>query len=182
MTRLFVAIDLPPALKAALIGLGGGVPGANWVDEEGMHLTLRFIGEVDGLLFRDIRQALGDVLVDPFDLVLEGVGTFPPRGTPTVLWAGVEKHETLLSLKHKIDGTLASLGIEPEGRKYSPHITLARLKDAPMSHLGDFLVQHARLKTEPFEVNEFHLFSSTLTSNGPIYEIEETYSLLDDED
>lgn len=179
MYRLFVAIELPEWVKAELSGLSFGLPNANWVPDEQLHLTLRFIGEVDKVQFEEIAQALTEVQLDPFDLVLEGIGTFPPRGTPRVLWVGVEKSEPLLQLRHRVDSALGQAGVPPEGRKFSPHITLARLKDAPMSRLGPFLTGHALFKLEPFEIEEFHLFSSQLTSKGAIHTLEETYSLLD---
>lgn len=182
MYRLFVAIDLPEHIKAELDMLEIGMPGANWVAEEQRHITLRFIGEVDGSTMREIKSALQDIEVEPFDLLLEGVGHFPPRGTPTVLWAGIEKHETLIRLRNKIENTIVQLGFEPEKRKFSPHITLARLRNAPIQAIGAFLTQHAQFKTEPFDVTEFQLFSSQLTPKGPIYTIEETYSLLDSEE
>lgn len=180
MYRLFVAIELPEWVKAELSGLSFGLPNTNWVPDEQLHLTLRFIGEVDKVQFEEIAQALTEVQLDPFDLVLEGVGTFPPRGTPTVLWVGVEKSEPLLQLRRRVDSALNQAGVPPEGRKFSPHITLARLKDAPMSRLGPFLTGHALYKLEPFEIEEFHLFSSQLTSKGAIHTLEETYSLLED--
>ncbi len=177
MNRLFVAIDLPETLKADLSLLGSGVPGARWVSDDQLHLTLCFIGEVDGLLYRDIKKALFDVNTEPFLLTLKGVGTFPPRGQPTVLWVGLEKSEPLLRLQRKVQSMLQQVGIEPEGRKYSPHITLARLTDTPISRLADFLTGNALYQAEPFEVTEFQLYSSVLSSHGPTYYIEETYPL-----
>ncbi len=177
MYRLFVALDLPEDIRGELALISSGVPGARWLDDEQLHLTLRFIGEVDGLLYRDIKKALFDVSAEPFELSLKGVGTFPPRGQPTVLWVGLEKSEALLSLHRKIESILRQIGLEPEARKYSPHITLAYLKDAPMSRLGAFLTEYALFQTAPFEVTEFQLYSSTLTSKGAVYQIEESYSL-----
>lgn len=182
MYRLFVAIDLPDSIKAELDMLEVGMPGINWVSEEQRHLTLRFIGEVDGEAFREIKAALREVEVEPFDLLLEGVGHFPPRGQPTVLWAGVEKNESLIRLRNKIENTIVQLGFEAEKRKFSPHITLARLRNAPLPAIGAFITRHAQFKTEPFDITEFQLFSSQLTSKGPIYTVEEVYSLLDDDD
>lgn len=175
--RLFVAIDLPENIRAYLAQMSFGLPGARWVEDEQIHLTLSFIGEVDKLLYQDIKKALFEVQIDPFDLALKGVGHFPPKGQPTVLWVGVEKSEPLLSLYHKVESILRQLGVETDRRKYSPHITLARLKDTPINRLGEFLTQHALFETEPFDVTEFHLYSSTLTQRGSIYAIEETYPL-----
>ena len=180
MYRLFVAIELPPQIKAHLAQLSFGLPGARWTDDDQMHLTLRFIGEVDRFLFDDIRKNLFEVQFDPFDLVLEGVGCFPTRGKPQVLWAGVERSEPLVSLRNRVERVVAQTGVEPEGRKFSPHITLARLKDTPQSHLNEYLAEHISFQTEPFEVEEFHLYSSVLTSKGAIHEKEETYSFYEE--
>jgi RNA 2',3'-cyclic 3'-phosphodiesterase len=182
MHRLFVAIDLPDHIKAELDMMEVGMPGVNWVSEESRHITLFFIGEVDGGLYREIQNALYDVTIDPFDLVLEGVGHFPPRGEPTVLWVGVEKNESLIRLRNRVENALVGLGIEPDKRKYAPHVTLARLRNAPISGIGAFLTRHAQFKTEPFDVTEFQLFSSKLTSKGAVYTVEEVYSLEEPED
>jgi RNA 2',3'-cyclic 3'-phosphodiesterase len=179
MYRLFVAIELPEWVKAELAGLSFGLPGAHWVPDDQLHLTLRFIGEVDRVQFEEIGQALTEVQIDPFDLALEGVGTFPPRGKPTVLWVGLEKSEPLLQLRRRVESALVQVGLPPEGRKFSPHITLARLKDVPLNRLGEFLMGHALFKLAPFEIKEFHLFSSQLTQKGAIHTLEATYSLLD---
>ncbi|MDB5081170.1 MAG: 2-5 ligase [Chloroflexi bacterium] len=179
MYRLFVAIELPEWVKAELSGLSFGLPGAHWVPDDQLHLTLRFIGEVDRFQFEEIARALSEVQIDPFDLALEGVGTFPPRGKPNVLWVGIEKSEPLLQLHRRVEKALVQVGVEPEKRKFSPHITLARLKDAPLNRLGEFLMGHSLFKVEPFEIEEFHLFSSQLTSKGAIHTLEATYSLLD---
>ncbi|HEX2912294.1 MAG TPA: RNA 2',3'-cyclic phosphodiesterase [Chloroflexia bacterium] len=178
MYRLFVAIDLPESVRAMLSRLCFGVPGARWTPDEQFHLTLRFIGEADPLLYRDIKKALGEVFVDPFELTLKGVGHFPPRGRPNVLWVGIEKNETLVKLRNRVENALVQTGVEPEGRKFSPHITLARLKDTPINRVGDFLTENALFQAGPFPVNEFYLYSSVLTSKGAHHTVEETYSLL----
>ncbi len=181
MYRLFVAIDLPESLKERLAGLDYGLPGANWVHPDQLHLTLRFIGEVDGLIYRDIKKALFDVWVEPFVLTLAGVGHFPPHGRPQVLWVGLEKSEPLQQLHNRTENMLRQVGVAPEGRKFSPHITLARLKDAPIGRVGAFLTENSLFQAGPLEVNEFHLYSSQLTARGAHHYREESYSLLDGE-
>ena len=177
MYRLFVAIDLPSEVAAQLQGLCCGVPGARWVQPEQMHLTLRFIGEVDGGVFRDIKEGLAGITAPVFSLQVKGLGFFPPRKTPRVLWAGIAPVEEVSGLRNRIENRLIGMGLEPEGRKYSPHITLARLHDTPPARLGRFLAGNSLFATEPFLVSEFHLYSSQLTAKGAFHAIEASYSL-----
>ena len=110
MFRLFVAIDLPPEIKEKLLAIGGGVPGARWLTAAQLHLTLKFVGEVDGGVFNDVINALGEVASEPFELTLKGVGHFPPRRDPEVLWVGVAKNERLVQLRNRIESALAEDG------------------------------------------------------------------------
>ena len=178
MYRLFVAIDLPPDIAAQVQGLCYGVPGARWVQPEQMHLTLRFIGEVDGGVFRDIKEGLADIETGGFALQVKGLGFFPPRKTPRVLWAGVAPVEEVSGLRKRIDNVLLGLGLGPEGRKFSPHISLARLHDTPLARLSRFLAGNSLFATEAFPVSEFHLYSSELTAKGAFHAIEASYPLL----
>jgi 2'-5' RNA ligase len=178
MFRLFVAIDLPPEIVAQLQELCYGVPGARWVQPAQMHLTLRFIGEVDGGVFRDIKEGLADIETEGFALQVKGLGFFPPRKTPRVLWAGIAPVEEVSGLRRRIDNVLLGLGLGPEGRKFSPHITLARLQETPLARLGLFLAGNSLFATPEFPVSEFHLYSSQLTAKGAFHTIEASYSLL----
>lgn len=177
MPRLFVAIDLPESAGDRLSSICCGLPGARWVEPDQMHLTLRFIGDVDSTVFKDVREALTAVHGDPFPLQLEGIGFFPPRGLPRVVWVGIKKSEQLVQLRNRIESVLVRAGLEPEGRKYSPHITLARLKNTPASKIGAFLAHNGLFMTEEFMVNEFLLYSSVLNSKGAKHYIEEGYPL-----
>jgi 2'-5' RNA ligase len=154
-----------------------GIPGARWVALDQLHLTVRFIGEVDGALFLDIKNTLEEVSISPFDIQLKGVGHFPPRGAPRVIWVGLEKSEPVQLLRKKIDGALLKIGLEPEGRKFSPHITLARLKNTPLQKVADFLSGNGLFSQEPFQIDDFKLYSSTLTPKGAIHKVERVYSL-----
>jgi len=177
MYRLFVAIDLPPDIVARLQGLCFGMPGARWVEAAQMHLTLRFIGEVDGGVFRDIKEGLAGIKAPAFSLQVKGLGVFPPRKTPRVLWAGLAPVEPVSGLRSRIENLLVGTGLAPEGRKYSPHITLARLHDTPLVRLSRFLAGNGLFATEAFPVSEFHLYSSELTSKGAFHTIEASYPL-----
>ena len=179
MPRLFIAVDLPEEIRNNLGKISFGIPGARWVDPLQIHLTVRFVGEVNGTTFLDIKAALEQVKFSPFSLTLKGVGHFPPRGKPRVLWVGIEQSQALQSLKKKIDLTLARVGLEPEGRKFSPHITLARLKNSPIQKVANFLAGNGLFNQEPFEVMDFKLYSSTLTPKGAIHRVEKVYPLSD---
>ncbi|KPK27399.1 MAG: 2'-5' RNA ligase [Desulfobacterales bacterium SG8_35_2] len=178
MPRLFIAVDLPDKIKENLKSMAFGIPGAKWVSPEQLHLTVRFIGEVDGALFSDIKNILDEVNSAAFSLQLKGVGYFPPRGAPRVLWIGLEKSEPLQLLKKKIDTKLLRVGVEPEGRKFSPHITLARLKKSPVHKIANFLSGNGLFSQEPFQVEDFKLYSSILTSKGAYHKVERIYPLI----
>ncbi len=177
MHRLFVAIDFSEQVKEDLSRLCFGLPGARWVPTDQLHLTLRFIGEVDGALFLDIREALNDISAEKFSLSLKGLGHFPPRKTPRVLWVGIERNEQMVRLRNRIEAALVKLGLEPEKRKFSPHVTLGRLKNAPLSKVTRFLGASGMFAAGPCEISQFCLYSSTLTPKGAIHQIEAAYPL-----
>jgi 2'-5' RNA ligase len=177
MPRLFIAVDLPKAATESLHALSFGIPGAKWVRPEQLHLTVRFIGDVDGGLFHDIRDILAGVARGPFSLQLKGVGCFPPRGAPRVLWVGLEKSEELQRLRREIDTMLLQTGLDPEKRKFSPHITLARLKNSPVQKVMNFLAGNNLFRLDPFQVEDFRLYSSTLTPKGAYHRVERVYPL-----
>ncbi len=183
MPRLFVAIDFPDAVNRRLAGLCGGVPGARWLPPEQLHLTLRFIGEVEGGAFADIAEALSKIRAAPFTVRLAGVGHFPPRGQPRVLWAGVEdgpRHLGLADLNRQIEARLRGLGLEPDRRNFAPHVTLARLKQVKLGRVRDFLAHHGDFITGSVAIDEFHLYSSTLGARGAVHVIEASYALQGD--
>ncbi len=177
MPRLFIAIDIPETLRTLLHTMGRGIPGARPVGTDQIHLTLRFIGEVDGGLAEDIREALADIRTGPFALTVHGVGHFPPRGAPRVLWAGLDPSDELLLLRNRIERRLIACGLAPEPRKFSPHITLARLKGSPLRRVGEFLAGNSLLHPDGFTVDHFLLYSSRLIKSGAVHTIEGHYPL-----
>ena len=177
MIRLFIAIEMPVAIKAEIAGLGRSIPQARPVPDEQLHLTLKFIGEVEGSRLLDIQDALTEISRPQFTIGLYGVGTFPPRGIPRILWVGVHPVEPLLALRQTIESKLAEIAIPREKQKYSPHLTLARLNNSPLRHLQQFLAGNAMLRTPEFTVTAFNLYKSQLTRNGAIHSIIETYGL-----
>ena len=173
MLRLFVGIGLPPDLKLRISLLCTGVPKARWVDAGNFHLTLRFIGEVDEGVASDIDAALLRLSAPRFSLALAGVGQFGTR----MLWFGVEKNPVLLQLQAKVESALQRAGIPPEGRRYTPHVTLARLRQPLGPRVPAFLAEHALFRAPPFDVDRFSLIASYLTKNGAIYEDQADYPL-----
>lgn len=174
--RLFVAIRLPPPVRRLLAARMGGIGGARWQDEEQLHLTLRFIGEVDRHGARDVHAALGAVHHPPFTIALDGFGTFERRGRIETIWAGVTPHAPLGTLHNKIDRAVARAGIAPDRRAFMPHVTLARLGRAA----GDpraFLKQAGGLSSPLFTVDGFALHESVLTPGGAIHSVLERYAL-----
>jgi 2'-5' RNA ligase len=174
--RLFVGIEFPPELKLRLSLLSTGIPGARWVDPGNLHLTLRFIGEVGRDVAADIDDALGRLRARRFTLQLAGTGVFG-GDRPRALWVGVEREPELVSLRGKIEQALIRIGLEPEPRKFAPHVTLARLRDPALDQLGDFLAAHARFRAAPLPVEHFSLIASFPTKAGSIYEDQADYPL-----
>lgn len=177
MLRLFVAIPLPAPVRRALTGISTGVPGARWTQPDNLHLTLRFIGEVPEPEARDIADVLSLVDGRPFAARLKGVGQFGDRKRAHVLWAGVEAGPELQLLRGRIENRLARVGVDPEGRKFTPHVTLARLKSTPLDWVGRYIFDNGRFETPSFEVSEFALFSSHLGQAGAIHTVEADYPL-----
>ena len=176
MHRLFVAIRPPAAVRTRLLGLMGGVSGARWLADDQLHLTLRFIGEVDRHLARDVDAALSSVHHPRFSIGLDGIGAFDRRGEPATLWAGVAPHEPLRALHKKVDQALLRVGVEPDRRAYMPHVTLARLPRGS-GPVGSLVERSGGLAGPLFAVEEFRLYESSLTPEGPIYEVVERYRL-----
>jgi 2'-5' RNA ligase len=174
--RLFVAIALPDDVAQSLALLQAGVPGARWQTRDQLHLTLRFIGEVDGREAAAIDDALASISAPAFLLELKGVGSFGGK-CPHALWVGVAANEALHHLQRKIESALQRIGLEAEGRKYTPHISLAKLKGMQNGRVMDFLADHALYASAPFAVDAFILYSSKLTPNGSIYRAEKSYPL-----
>ena len=174
--RLFVALALPDDVAQSLAALQTGVPGARWMTRDQMHLTLRFIGEADGRDRAAIDDALATISAPGFSVELKGVGSFGGK-RPHALWAGVAANEALHHLQRKIESALQRSGLEADGRKYTPHVSLAKLKGTPHGAVMDFLTDHALYASAPFSVGGFILYSSLLTPNGSIYRAEKAYRL-----
>jgi len=173
--RLFIAAEVPEDVKheaAALRDRMGHMPGIKWVEKGNMHLTLRFLGEVEERAAAGVRQALRGVSFQPFEARAAGFGAFPSESRPRVLWIGLEPADRISSLHGSIDAALLPLGFPPDDR-FSPHMTIGRVRDS--GDAGDLagkireLKQSASQLGKPFQVAGFVLKSSTLTPRGPVY-------------
>ena len=176
MPRLFTGLEIPRHIGESLSIMRGGLPGARWIDPQNYHLTLRFIGDIDDALARDIAGLLGRVQRRPFDLRLDGLTSFGGR-KPRALVAAATVIAPLLELQAEQERLLQRLGLEPEGRKYIPHVTLARLRETSSHQVADYLSARAHYRSATFEVPRFVLFSSRASVGGGPYIVEEVYPL-----
>lgn len=177
MIRLFVALPLPEDTREALSDLAGGIPGARWTPPENYHLTLRFIGEVEPWRAEEVDEALAAIRARPFDLALAGVGTFEKGGRVSALWVGAERSEALGHLQAKVETALQRIGLEPERRRFAPHVTLARTERAETHKLVAWVQAHSLFRLPPVRVEEFTLYSSRLGKDAAVYVPEVDYDL-----
>ncbi len=175
--RLFVALSLPETVRAGLARLCHGLPGARWVDPDNLHLSLRFLGELDGAAAADVDAALGRVHAPAFEVALSGLGHFGEGRNLRALWVGVEPNPALMHLQERIEQALVRAGLEPEGRKYKAHVTLARFRKNPRARLLGYLAENNLVHAGPFPVRDFKLYSSFLASSGALYRVEAAYPL-----
>ena len=176
--RLFAALELPWVLRERLSLMAGSrIPGARWVSPENYHLTLRFIGETQAHRAEDIDLGLSAIRARRFSLTLAGVGTFTKGGRVNSLWVGVERNPQLDHLQNKIETVLQRVGLDPERRRFTPHITLARLDNAMEARLAGFVQANNLFRAEPMAVDHFTLFSSQLGKEQSVYMAEMEYAL-----
>lgn len=176
MHRLFVALRPPEPIRDLLLDAMDDSADFRWQDDEQLHVTLRFVGEVERPVADDLADALGRIRSEKLDLRIAGVGRFEQRSAGA-LWAGVEPKAPLAALAAKVERVCQSVGLEPERRAFHPHITLARWKGRRTRDVQDFLERRRDLSSQVFEVDEFVLFESRLSRHGAHYEAVETYAL-----
>jgi 2'-5' RNA ligase len=176
MPRLFVGLEIPREVGQALSLLRGGLPGARWADPDNYHITLRFIGDIDDRLAHDIAQLLDGVKRRSFEVRF---GTLMPFGgrKPRAIVVAVEPIQPLVELQSELERLMQRLGLEPEGRKFIPHVTLARLRDVSSRDVADYLSTRGPLFGASFHVSRFVLFSARASVGGGPYVIEADYPL-----
>lgn len=174
--RTFIAIKLPDEVKELLksvqSGLDRGFKGVSWVRPESIHLTLKFLGEIDDAKVREVSEALekASTAVGPFAVEVQGVGCFPNSRSPRVVWVGIRESAPLLVLQRSIEERLAKLGFEPEDRAFTPHLTLCRVK-SPVDgrSLGRLLTESAPEVKASFTAASFAFMKSVLKPSGAEY-------------
>ena len=169
MHRLFVAIRPPEPVRDLLIDAMDDSADFRWQEEEQLHLTLRFVGEVERPIAEDLADALGAIACAPFDLRIAAPGRFEQRNGGA-LWAGIEPKGPVAALASKVDRACQSVGLDPERRAFHPHITLARWKGRRSREVHDWLERTRGLASPPFTVDAFILFESRLSRHGAHYE------------
>lgn len=176
--RVFVAIDLPEGVRAALARAQAGLhaacahnQGIRWTRADGLHLTLKFLGEISTDQVQAVAEALEEIgPFESFTLEVKGFGFFPNARHPRVLWAGIESPPTLSELAVKVDAALANLDFPPEDRPFRPHLTLARFRTPrPEPGLEAALEKLSSTSLGSFEVTEYFLFESRLRRSGAEY-------------
>jgi RNA 2',3'-cyclic 3'-phosphodiesterase len=176
MPRLFTGFEIPPEIGQSLSMLRGGLPGARWVDPENYHVTLRFIGDVDDAIGREIAYLLEQVRRRGFEVRFNGLSSFGGR-RPRAVIAAIPPVAPLIELQAEHERIMQRVGLEPEGRKFSPHVTLARLRDSSSRQVADYLAARGPLTFPPFPVSRFVLFSSRASVGGGPYVVEAAYPL-----
>lgn len=177
MPRLFTAIEIPGDVATRLTALRGGLPGARWIDPANYHLTLRFIGDVDMLMADAAAEVLSRVSRAPFDLSLSGVEALGSR-KPSAIVAKASPSPALMELQAEQERLMQRIGLEPEGRKYTPHVTIARVGPYAISEAAEYLGLRGGFTVPPFRVERFVLFSSRDSVGGGPYVVEEAYPLV----
>lgn len=166
--RLFVALRPPRPIREMLIAAMHGISGARWQNDEQLHMTLRFIGEVDHHGAEDIAAALGALHAPTVTARISGVDLFERQGRPHMIWAGIEPHEPFAALHRKVGQLLARVGVAPETRAFVPHITLARL-NRRSGPVAPFLALNSDLASPAFELGQVTLYESELGHGGSRY-------------
>jgi 2'-5' RNA ligase len=176
MPRLFTGLELPADIIEALAALRGGLPGARWIEPENYHVTLRFIGEVDDPLAHEVASLLARVRRAPLELRLQDLDSFGGR-KPRAVVARFAPTKELMELQADHERLMQRVGLDPEGRKFSPHVTLARLRESSSRQVADYLALRAPLHLPAFMVSRFVLFSSRMGGGGGPYVVEAAYPL-----
>jgi len=176
MPRLFTGLEVPREIGMSLSLLRGGLPGARWVDPDNYHITLRFIGDIDDRLAHEIVSLLDGVKRRPFEVRFNSLSSFGGR-KPRAVIAAIDPISPLVELQAEHERLMQRVGLEPEGRKFTPHITLARLRDASSHDVADYLSSRGPLFGSSFPVSRFVLFSAKASVGGGPYVVEEAYPL-----
>ncbi|AOP35815.1 2'-5' RNA ligase [Leptospira tipperaryensis] len=175
--RTFLGISIPDAVKEQLTSICYGLPDIKWVREENFHITLVFLGEQNSDDIDRISEFCSGISLPDFELELKSVGFFGKQKSPSILFANVEQNPTLFQLQKTLDSGLRKLGFSPERQDYHPHVTIGRFKTTHGGKISLYLEEFSNFSSSRFSISEFHIYSSKSSSDGPIYTIEESFSL-----
>jgi len=176
MPRLFTALEIPRNAAMSLSLLRGGLPGARWIDVENYHITLRFIGDVDGRTADEIVDRLDRIDRPEFELNLTGIGSFGSK-KPHSVYAGVSMASEMVALQAEIERICQRLGLPADPRKFMPHVTLARLRSSRLDDVVNYLSGRSNFYSQPFKASRFVLLSSRDSVGGGPYLREEIFPL-----
>lgn len=174
MIRLFTALEIPDEAAEKLARLQQGLEGARWIERADFHVTLRFMGDVAENVAADIDEALAEIPMEPFEVELEGVGEFGGK-RPHTLWAGVKPSEPLRLLQARHESAMRRVGLKPETRNYTPHVTVARLSHVSTEEAYRYIAANNLFASPPFTVESFTLFSAKASTGGGPYVAEKRY-------
>ncbi|MDQ3245330.1 MAG: RNA 2',3'-cyclic phosphodiesterase [Pseudomonadota bacterium] len=169
MHRLFVAIRPPEEIRDLIVDAMDDSPALRWVPHDNLHLTLRFIGEVERPMANDVTAALAGVRFESFDAALTGVSRFDRRGGGA-LWAGMAPKELVTALAAKLERACQQAGLEAERRAFTPHVTIAHYGRESRPEAEQFERREAGFQSPPFLIDRFTLFESRLSRHGAYYE------------
>lgn len=181
MPRLFVGLEIPSDIAFALSLKRGGLHGARWIDQEKYHITLRFIGDIDERKADDAVDVLHYIDRPPFELSLGNLDMFASRSKPHSLWASITPSMPLMTLQSEIERGLRKIGLSPDSRKFTPHVTIARLKGTNCTDAARYLSERGDYFSPVFQVASFVLFSSRNSIGGGQYLVEERFGLYAEE-
>jgi 2'-5' RNA ligase len=176
MPRIFTGLEIPDQIGRELSVLRGGLPGARWIDPENYHVTLRFVGDVDDMVAQEVASLLGRVRRTALELRFDALATFGGR-RPRAVVATLAQTQALMDLQAEHERLMRRVGLDAEGRKYVPHVTLARLRDSSSRQVADYLSARVLFGLLPFRVSRFVLFSSRASVGGGPYLVEAAYPL-----
>ena len=177
MLRLFVALEIPNEVRRTIASIGTGLPDARWVSPESLHITLRFIGEVEEYVAEEVDAELVGIRVRPFTIGLSGLGCFESRNRVRAVWARVVAGDELTQLQRSIELALRRAGLTPDTHKFVPHVTLCRLRQVPVEGVVPYLQLHGDFRSVPFVADHFTLFRSHMGRSGSHYEPLAQYDL-----
>ena len=174
MIRLFTALEIPDAVAEKLVPLQQGLAGARWIERPDFHITLRFAGDIPEDVASDFAEALSDIPVEPFDIGIEGLGEFG-GARPHTLWAGVRPSETLRILQGRHESAARRIGLKPDTRNFTPHVTIARLGRVETAAVYNFIRANSPFAAPAFTAGRFTLFSARASTGGGPYVAEKRY-------